>query len=188
VSFGFEFIVDVLYIYLYVVLCSHPAVGDHPTAVGLRNRPTFSYLSQTFSSSLSLSLSSSSSPFFFCLRMKKKNNRAKNLLPLWGPDDSFHLNPMLLEKIIKSPYFQKCCQDLTDWNTLVDEVYYQVKHLEPWALGTTKANICNMLHTTLYTLLFIGCGDENESFPSFCGFCLLLCATLTYDIVIMILH
>ena len=54
---------------------------------------------------------------------------------MWGPDDSFHFNPMLLKNIINSSYFQKCCRDITDWNTLVDEIYYQVKHLEPWAAG-----------------------------------------------------
>jgi len=64
-----------------------------------------------------------------------RNNPMKGLLPLWGPDDSFHFNPMLLQKIIKSSYFQKCCRDITDWNTLVDEVYYQAKHLEPLAVG-----------------------------------------------------
>jgi pre-mRNA-splicing factor 38B len=66
-----------------------------------------------------------------------QNNRAKNLLPFWGPDDStFHFNPLLLQKVIRSQYFQKCCRDITDWNSLVDEIYYQVKHLEPWAVGT----------------------------------------------------
>jgi hypothetical protein len=43
---------------------------------------------------------------------------------------------MLLQNIVKSSYFQKCCRDITDWNLLVDEIYYQVKHLEPWAVGT----------------------------------------------------
>mmetsp|Transcript_17957 Transcript_17957/g.49816 ORF Transcript_17957/g.49816 Transcript_17957/m.49816 type:complete len:97 (+) Transcript_17957:95-385(+) len=64
-----------------------------------------------------------------------RNNRAKNLLPLWGPDDSFHLNRMLLQNIIHSSYFQKCCRELTDWNKIVDEIYYKVDHLEPFALG-----------------------------------------------------
>jgi hypothetical protein len=63
-------------------------------------------------------------------------NRAKNLLTLWGPDDSFQFNPMLLQNIIKSPYFQKCCKEISDWNALVDEIYYSVKHLEPWTVGT----------------------------------------------------
>lgn len=58
------------------------------------------------------------------------------MLPLWGPDDSFHLNPMLLQNLIKSSYFQKCCRDLTDWSALVDEIYYQVQHVEPFSAGT----------------------------------------------------
>jgi pre-mRNA-splicing factor 38B len=65
-----------------------------------------------------------------------KSNRSKNLLLLWGPEDSFHFNPMLLNNIKKSQYFQKCCRDIHDWNALVDEIYYQVKSLEPWAVGT----------------------------------------------------
>lgn len=65
-----------------------------------------------------------------------RNNRAKNLVPMWGPDDSFHLNPMLLQNIIKSSYFQKCCRDILDYNSLVDQIYYDVKHVEPWAQGT----------------------------------------------------
>ncbi|CAJ1962841.1 unnamed protein product [Cylindrotheca closterium] len=67
-----------------------------------------------------------------------RNTRQKNLLQLWGPDDSFHFNPMLLQNIIQSNYFQKCCRDITDWNMLVDEIYYQVKHLQPWAAGSNK--------------------------------------------------
>ena len=64
-----------------------------------------------------------------------QNTRQKNLLQLWGPDDSFYFNPMLLQNIVQSNYFQKCCRDITDWNMLVDEIYYQVKHLQPWAAG-----------------------------------------------------
>ncbi|KAL3934541.1 MAG: hypothetical protein SGBAC_009768 [Bacillariaceae sp.] len=32
----------------------------------------------------------------------------------------------------------RCCRDITDWNKLVDEIYYQVKHLQPWAAGSNK--------------------------------------------------
>ncbi len=63
-----------------------------------------------------------------------QNNPSKTL-PLWGPDDSFHFNPVLLEKIINSRYFQKCCREMTDWNKLVDEIYYSVQDLEPFAMG-----------------------------------------------------
>ena len=45
------------------------------------------------------------------------------------------MNSMLLQNIAKSPYFIKCCNQLQDWNALVDEIYYEVKHLEPWTAG-----------------------------------------------------
>ena len=62
-----------------------------------------------------------------------RNNR--NAIPLWGPDDTFRLEPMLLNAIKKSPYFLKCCRELKNWNELVDEIYYKVESLEPWAVG-----------------------------------------------------
>ena len=44
---------------------------------------------------------------------------------------------MLLQNISKSPYFLKCCNNLNDWNALVDEIYYEVKSLDPWSNGTS---------------------------------------------------
>jgi pre-mRNA-splicing factor 38B len=64
--------------------------------------------------------------------------RAKGILPLWGPEDSFHLNPLLLRNIKYSPYFQKCCQNLNDWNAVVDDIYYQVQHVQPFQTADSK--------------------------------------------------
>mmetsp|Transcript_19859 Transcript_19859/g.43322 ORF Transcript_19859/g.43322 Transcript_19859/m.43322 type:complete len:102 (+) Transcript_19859:100-405(+) len=64
---------------------------------------------------------------------------ARGQLRLHGPDDSFNLNPMLLHNISVSPYFQKCYNKLKDWNALVDEIYYEVKHMEPWTPGKASA-------------------------------------------------
>ena len=50
-------------------------------------------------------------------------------------DTHFNINPMLLQNISQSPYFIKCCNNLKDWNTLVDEIYYEVSSLEPWSNG-----------------------------------------------------
>jgi len=84
-----------------------------------------------------------------------RSNRSK-CLPLWGPDDSFHFNPVLLEKIIKSHYFQKCCRDIIDWNKLVDEIYYNVQDLEPWAVGGQPSNaFCLLLR-----LLTLRCSEK----------------------------
>ncbi len=57
------------------------------------------------------------------------------LIPL-KDTTTFNLNPMLLNNISKSPYFVKKCCEIRDWTALVDEIYYQVTHVEPWALGT----------------------------------------------------
>jgi len=67
---------------------------------------------------------------------KKQRCHVKGQIPLIGPDDTFNINPMLLRNIAKSPYFIKCCQNLQEWGALVDEIYYEVKHMEPWADGT----------------------------------------------------
>jgi len=62
-------------------------------------------------------------------------NSNKGVIPLVGPDDTFNLHPMLLSNIWNSTYFQKCCEKITDWTMLVDEIYYEVKHMEPWTAG-----------------------------------------------------
>jgi pre-mRNA-splicing factor 38B len=60
-------------------------------------------------------------------------SRSRGVLPLWGPEDSFHFNPLLLRNTRQSPYFQKCCRNLSDWNAIIDEIYYEVKHLQPFS-------------------------------------------------------
>lgn len=62
-----------------------------------------------------------------------------NVMPLWGSDDSFHLHPMLLRNMIQSQYFQKCCETLQNWNAVIDEIYYQVKSLQPFQVSTTPS-------------------------------------------------
>lgn len=75
----------------------------------------------------------------------------KGIIPLVCPDDTFNIHPMLLQSIAKSPYFQKCCEKLTDWNMLVDEIYYEVKHMEPWTAGEfDKGGILYYQNAELY--------------------------------------
>jgi pre-mRNA-splicing factor 38B len=69
----------------------------------------------------------------------RNNNHLKGVIPLACPDDTFNLHPMLLHNVVNSAYFQKCCEKLTDWNTLVDEIYYEVKHMEPWTAGELQS-------------------------------------------------
>ena len=67
---------------------------------------------------------------------RDRNAYKNGVLPLFGPDDTFNIHPVLLSSVAKSPYFvNKCCEKLMDWNNVVDEIYYEVKHLEPWTAG-----------------------------------------------------
>jgi hypothetical protein len=68
----------------------------------------------------------------------RNNSRTTKNLVFWSRlDDGFNFNPMLLQNIKKSPYFLKICREIKDWTALVDEVYYKVDHMEPWAAGTS---------------------------------------------------
>ena len=69
----------------------------------------------------------------------RRNAHLRGVIPLACPDDTFNLHPMLLQNIAKAPYFQKCCEKLGDWNALVDEIYYEAKHMEPWTAGERHA-------------------------------------------------
>ncbi|KAL3762386.1 hypothetical protein ACHAW5_004703 [Stephanodiscus triporus] len=69
----------------------------------------------------------------------RNNNHLRGVIPLACPDDTFNLHPMLLHNVVNSAYFQRCCEKLTDWNALVDEIYYEVKHMEPWTAGAHKS-------------------------------------------------
>ncbi len=64
----------------------------------------------------------------------------KGLIPV-KDDRTFNLNPMLLQNISKSPYFIKSCSKIKDWTSLVDEIYYEVKHAEPWTQGKLQSKV-----------------------------------------------
>lgn len=65
----------------------------------------------------------------------EEGRRKSSALPLWGDDTSFHFNPLLLQNCILSPYFQKCCESLKDWNAVIDEIYYEVKSVQVFQVG-----------------------------------------------------
>mmetsp|Transcript_8905 Transcript_8905/g.12727 ORF Transcript_8905/g.12727 Transcript_8905/m.12727 type:complete len:105 (-) Transcript_8905:499-813(-) len=70
-----------------------------------------------------------------------RSRSQKGLIPMISDDKTFNLNPMLLHNISKSPYFQKACDKLKDWTSLVDEIYYEMKHAEPWGQGKKHSNL-----------------------------------------------
>ena len=71
----------------------------------------------------------------FARVISEGREKQRGALPLMGPDDTFNIHPVVLSSVAKSPYFLKCCDKLQDWNMVIDEIYYEVKHVEPWTAG-----------------------------------------------------
>lgn len=51
-----------------------------------------------------------------------------------------NLNPLILANIQGSSYFKVHLFKLKTYHEVVDEIYYQVKHLEPWERGSRKTS------------------------------------------------
>lgn len=49
-----------------------------------------------------------------------------------------NLNPLILANIQSSSYFKVSLFKLKTYHEVIDEIYYQVKHLEPWERGSRK--------------------------------------------------
>lgn len=59
-----------------------------------------------------------------------------NTLPVSGNSTTMNLNPLILTNIENSPYFIGRLAELKTYHELVDEIYYKVRHLEPWERGS----------------------------------------------------
>ncbi|XP_055593392.1 pre-mRNA-splicing factor 38B isoform X3 [Uranotaenia lowii] len=70
----------------------------------------------------------------------KKSAKQNNALPLWGNEGTMNLNPLILANIQGSSYFKVSLFKLKTYHEVVDEIYYQVKHLEPWERGSRKTS------------------------------------------------
>ncbi|VDM17542.1 unnamed protein product [Wuchereria bancrofti] len=59
-------------------------------------------------------------------------------MPLWGNTQTMNLNALVLENIIQCTYYKNYLAETTGFQQLTEEIYYSVKHLEPWERGTRK--------------------------------------------------
>ncbi|XP_063633470.1 pre-mRNA-splicing factor 38B-like [Cydia splendana] len=67
-----------------------------------------------------------------------KTSKQHNVLPIWGSQETMNLNHLILANIQGSSYFKVHLFKLKTYHEVVDEIYYQVKHLEPWERGSRK--------------------------------------------------
>jgi len=59
-------------------------------------------------------------------------------LQFYGNEKTMNLNPLILANIQGSPYFKNELFEMRTFHEVVDEIYYKVDHLEPWAAGSRK--------------------------------------------------
>lgn len=69
---------------------------------------------------------------------QKKSGKQHNVLSFYGNEATMNLNSLILTNIQGSSYFKVQLFKLKTYHEVVDEIYYQVKHLEPWERGSRK--------------------------------------------------
>ncbi|CAI5451016.1 unnamed protein product [Caenorhabditis angaria] len=61
-----------------------------------------------------------------------------NILPIWGNKVTMNLNTLVLENIRESYYYKNNLVEMDTFQELIEQIFYQVKHLEPWEKGTRR--------------------------------------------------
>ena len=87
-------------------------------------------------------------------------------LPQTGSTENFNLNTMLYKNVTESAYFLKVCREVRDFSALVDEIYYRVENVEPWAQGGNKipsSFICCLVRLGLMRINVSASSQSNVS-------------------------
>ncbi|XP_022660538.1 pre-mRNA-splicing factor 38B-like isoform X2 [Varroa jacobsoni] len=72
--------------------------------------------------------------------MADEVGKTANHLPVWGNDKTMNLNTMILTNIQGSAYFKVTLYKLKTYHQVIDEIYFNVAHLEPWERGSRKTS------------------------------------------------
>ena len=73
------------------------------------------------------------------LRQNGQNAQSGNALPVHC-NDKMGLNPLIFANINQSPYFKTTLHQIKTYQEIIDEIYYNVKHLEPWERGSRNVS------------------------------------------------
>ncbi|KAL3078960.1 hypothetical protein niasHS_014742 [Heterodera schachtii] len=68
----------------------------------------------------------------------QKITKKNNILPVWGNVQTMNLNTLVLENVVQSTYWKNYLNEVTSYQQVADEVFVNVKHLEPWERGTRR--------------------------------------------------
>lgn len=75
---------------------------------------------------------------------KPNSSKSNNVLPI-NCDAKMGLNSLIYSNIQQSPYFKSVLSQLKTYHEVLDEIFYHVKHLEPWEKGSRKVSVHDAL-------------------------------------------
>lgn len=81
------------------------------------------------------------------------NNHKKNILSVYGNEKTMNLNSLILTNIQQSNYFRNTLYSIKTFNELMDEIWENVKHCEPWERTNRKVSFI-LLFFVLLTLIY----------------------------------
>ncbi|GFR41101.1 hypothetical protein Agub_g1746 [Astrephomene gubernaculifera] len=74
-------------------------------------------------------------------------------MEIYGSSTTFNLENVLRQNILGSDYYRQTCTTLNNWSDIVDEIYENVDHVEPWMSGNARgASSAFCLLHRLFTL------------------------------------
>lgn len=68
----------------------------------------------------------------------ERAEQKKNILPVYGNEKTMNLNSLILTNIQQSNYFKNSLYPIKTLNELLDEIWEQVRHCEPWERASRK--------------------------------------------------
>ena len=71
------------------------------------------------------------------------NSQKRNVLPVHGNEKTMNLNSLILTNIQQSNYFRNTLYSIKTFNELIDEIWENVKHCEPWERASRKVSPSN---------------------------------------------
>ncbi|GLC44368.1 hypothetical protein PLESTB_000476900 [Pleodorina starrii] len=77
-------------------------------------------------------------------------------MEIYGSSTTYNLENVLRQNILGSDYYRQTCSTLNNWSDIVDEIYENVDHVEPWMSGNARgASSAFCLLHRLFTLKLI---------------------------------
>lgn len=84
------------------------------------------------------------------------NCQKRNVLPVHGNEKTMNLNSLILTNIQQSNYFRNTLYSIKTFNELIDEIWENVKHCEPWERASRKVSLTTITSLPCPLVILLG--------------------------------